>query len=80
MNRLVATDIRNEETATPPVMSNKKFGGRLAFIDWTRGMAATMMLQGHVFHSFARNDLREGGPYAISQFLGGLAPAVSSCS
>jgi uncharacterized membrane protein len=57
-------------------MSNKKFGGRLAFIDFTRGLAATIMLQGHVFHSFARSDVREGGPYTISQFLGGLAPAI----
>src|SRR3982750_4950218 len=34
------------------------------------------MLQGHVFPRFARNDLREGGPYVISQFIGGLAPAI----
>jgi uncharacterized membrane protein len=57
-------------------MSNKKFGGRLAFIDFTRGLAATIMLQGHVFHSFAKSDVRQGGPYTLSQFFGGLAPAV----
>ena len=34
------------------------------------------MLQGHAFHSFTRSDLREGGPYVLSQFMGGLAPAV----
>ncbi len=34
------------------------------------------MLQGHVFQSFLRNDLREGGPYVFSQFLGGMPPAV----
>ena len=39
-------------------------------------MAATIMLQGHVFHSFLRNDLRESGPYVISQFIGGIAPAI----
>ena len=34
------------------------------------------MLQGHVFHSFLRNDLRNGGPYLMSQFAGGMPPAV----
>jgi len=34
------------------------------------------MLQGHVFHSFARPDLRDSGPWVISQFIGGIAPAV----
>jgi uncharacterized membrane protein len=34
------------------------------------------MLQGHVFHSFLRTDLRDSGPYQISQFVGGVAPAV----
>lgn len=57
-------------------MSNKKFGGRMAFIDFTRGLAALIMLQGHVFHSFTRNDLRESGPYVLSQFVGGLPPAI----
>jgi uncharacterized membrane protein len=49
---------------------------RLAFIDWTRGLAAFIMLQGHSFHSFTRNDLRSDGPYVLSQFLGGEAPAL----
>src|SRR3954451_23720637 len=49
---------------------------RLRYLDWTRGVAALIMLQGHVFHSFTRSDLRGGGPYVLSQFLGGLAPAV----
>jgi uncharacterized membrane protein len=34
------------------------------------------MLQGHTFHSFTRNDLRGGGPYILSQFVGGLPPAI----
>ena len=34
------------------------------------------MLQGHVFHSFTRNDLREGSHYILSQFIGGLPPAI----
>ena len=50
--------------------------GRLAFIDWTRGLAAIIMLQGHVFHSFTKGELRDGGAYVSSQFLGGLPPAI----
>jgi peptidoglycan/LPS O-acetylase OafA/YrhL len=34
------------------------------------------MLQGHVFNSFTRSDLRSGGPYVFSQFLGGMPPAI----
>jgi uncharacterized membrane protein len=34
------------------------------------------MLQGHVFHSFNRTNLRTDGPFMLSQFLGGLGPAV----
>ena len=54
----------------------KKESGRLAFIDWTRGFAAVIMLQGHVFDSFTRTDLRNKGPFMFSQFLGGLPPAI----
>jgi uncharacterized membrane protein len=49
---------------------------RLPYLDWVRGIAAITMLQGHVFQSFLRNDLREGGPYVMSQFVGGMPPAV----
>src|SRR6266478_9278932 len=49
---------------------------RLLYLDWVRGLAAIVMLQGHVFQSFLRNDLREGGPYVMSQFAGGMPPAV----
>jgi uncharacterized membrane protein len=46
-------------------------------LDWLRGIAAITMLQGHVFHSFLRNDLRRpGGTYDVSQFAGGMPPAV----
>ncbi len=41
-----------------------------------RGLAAVIMLQGHTFHSFTRPDLRGAGPYVLSQFFGGLGPAV----
>lgn len=49
---------------------------RLLYLDWVRGIAALIMLQGHVFQSFLRDDLRNGGPYVMSQFLGGMPPAV----
>ena len=54
----------------------KNTSGRLAFIDWTRGFGAVIMLQGHTFHSFTRTDLRDKGPYLLSQFVGGLPPAL----
>jgi uncharacterized membrane protein len=53
-----------------------KASRRLLYLDWIRGLAALIMLQGHVFHSFLRNDLREGNAYVFSQFVGGLPPAI----
>src|ERR1700724_2398582 len=58
------------------VRNNRDARGRLTFLDWSRGLAVVIMLQGHVFHSFARPDLRGDGPYMLSQFLGGMGPAV----
>jgi uncharacterized membrane protein len=49
---------------------------RLPYLDWVRGLAAIVMLQGHVFNSFTRTDLRQGGPYLMSQFAGGMPPAI----
>ena len=49
---------------------------RLLYLDWVRGLAAIVMLQGHVFDSFLRADLRTGGPFLFSQFLGGMPPAI----
>jgi uncharacterized membrane protein len=63
----------------PPVDKKAKSsnsGERLLFLDWTRGLAVVIMLQGHVFHSFSRNDLRTQSAYMLSQFLGGIGPAV----
>jgi uncharacterized membrane protein len=50
--------------------------GRLGFIDWTRGFAAVIMIQGHTFDSFTRTDLRPQGAFMLSQFLGGMPPAI----
>ena len=49
---------------------------RLAFLDWTRGLAVVIMLQGHVFHSFNTPQTRPQGPYMLSQLFGGIGPAV----
>ena len=55
---------------------NKTSTSRLAFLDWTRGLAAVFMLNGHVFHSFTRTDQRGSSPFMITQFLGGMPPAA----
>jgi uncharacterized membrane protein len=57
-------------------MKTKTSANRLQYIDWVRGLGAMIMLQGHVFHSFLRNDLRDRGPYILSQFVGGMPPAI----
>src|SRR5947209_15709822 len=38
-----------------------------------RGLAIVLMIQCHTFNSFARMDVRDGGPYVMSQFIGGMA-------
>src|ERR1051325_156486 len=49
---------------------------RLAYLDWVRGFGALIMLQGHVFDSFLKPELRPGGAYVLSQFVGGMPPAI----
>jgi len=49
---------------------------RLQYLDWVRGLGALIMLQGHVFDSFLKNDLRGGAAYVYSQFVGGMPPAI----
>lgn len=56
--------------------SGRRTSGRLTFLDWTRGFAVLIILQGHVFHSYIKPELRGDGPYMISQFFGGVAPAL----
>jgi hypothetical protein len=57
-------------------MRTKTSSYRLEYLDWVRGMGALIMLQGHVFDSFLKNDLRGGAPYMLSQFAGGMPPAI----
>ena len=67
-------------TETQPVEAleaqRTKRAARMPFLDWTRGLAATIMLQGHVFDSFLRPELRDTGLFVLSQFVGGIAPAI----
>jgi uncharacterized membrane protein len=70
------TTVESSATSAPRTLNNRKTEGRLSFLDWTRGMAVVIMLQGHVFHSFNRTDLRGGGPFTLSQLLGGIGPAI----
>src|SRR5580692_11777722 len=38
-----------------------------------RGLALVIMIQVHVFNSFARMDVRNGGAYGMAVFAGGMA-------
>lgn len=49
---------------------------RIVFLDWLRGLAAIVMLQGHTFHSLLRPELREHPAFIFSQFFGGQAAAI----
>ena len=53
-----------------------KSPSRLRYLDWMRGLAALVMLVGHSFDSFAAGGARQQSPYVLSQFFGGLAPAI----
>lgn len=46
---------------------------RFPFLDWMRGLALAIMIQVHVFNSFARMDVRGSGVYGLSVFFGGMA-------
>src|SRR6266542_3140149 len=49
---------------------------RLQYLDWVRGIGAVIMLQGHVWHSFLQPELKTSGVYTLSQFVGGMPPAL----
>jgi uncharacterized membrane protein len=46
---------------------------RFPFLDWMRGLAVVIMIQCHTFNSMTRTDLRDFGPYVLTQFVGGMA-------
>ncbi len=57
-------------------MPKAKTTSRLHFLDWVRGLGAVIMLQGHTYHSFLRQDLRGSSTFILSDFVGGLPSAV----
>jgi uncharacterized membrane protein len=68
--------IENTSAQEASNRNNRSVSGRLTFLDCSRGLAVVIMLQGHVFHSFNRPDLRSDGPFMLSQFMGGIGPAI----
>jgi uncharacterized membrane protein len=56
--------------------SSNTGANRLQYLDWVRGLGAIIMLQGHAFDSFLKSDLRSGGAFIYSQFVGGMPPAI----
>src|SRR6202167_2246837 len=57
-------------------MESSSQRNRLLYLDWLRGVAGIIMLQGHVFQSFVKPELRGSAAYMLSQFLGGMPPAI----
>src|SRR5580704_3291471 len=57
-------------------MKGKSSLHRLQYLDWVRGIGAVIMLQGHVFDSYLKPELRSGGAFTFSQFVGGMPPAM----
>jgi uncharacterized membrane protein len=49
---------------------------RLAYLDWMRGLAVLIMLQGHVMEGWLRPEDRSGEWFWLSQFLGGLPAPI----
>ncbi len=49
---------------------------RVLALDWLRGLGVLIMLQGHLFNSFARADLHDHPVYILSQFIGGLPAPI----
>jgi uncharacterized membrane protein len=49
---------------------------RLPYLDWMRGLAVLIMLQGHVMEGWLRPEDRSGEWFWLSQFLGGLPAPI----
>jgi uncharacterized membrane protein len=74
---LLEAEPRTREADKPVgVEKTSTAASRISFLDWTRGVAAVIMMQGHTFHAFAQPGIRQESAYILSQFFGGLAPAV----
>ncbi|HYR87353.1 MAG TPA: heparan-alpha-glucosaminide N-acetyltransferase domain-containing protein [Terriglobia bacterium] len=53
-----------------------KNSNRLAYLDWMRGLAVVLMLQGHIFDGWVRRQDRAGEWFWLSQFLGGFPAPI----
>lgn len=49
---------------------------RVLALDWLRGLGVLIMLQGHLFNSFARPELHNHPVYILSQFIGGMPAPI----
>jgi uncharacterized membrane protein len=49
---------------------------RILALDWLRGLGVLIMLQGHLFNSFARPELHGDPGYVLSQFIGGMPAPI----
>ena len=49
---------------------------RVLALDWLRGLGVLIMLQGHLFNSFAQPALDSQPVYIFSQFIGGMPAPV----
>jgi len=76
----ISKDVRLVSSVCYPedelVISSTPARERIVFLDWLRGLAALVMLQGHVFNSFLRPGDREHALNLYSTFFGGEASAI----
>ena len=49
---------------------------RLVYLDWLRGLAILLMVQGHAFNSWLREDLRGSDLFQLSQMGAGFPAAL----
>jgi uncharacterized membrane protein len=49
---------------------------RVLALDWLRGLGVLIMLQGHLFNSFAQPRLHNDPAYILSQFVGGMPAPI----
>ncbi len=76
---MTVAEIRLEEPTTITIPKHAGKTGsraRLHYLDWMRGVAAVIMIQGHTFDAFTAAEHRSGAAFMLSQFFGGLAPAI----
>ena len=56
-----------DQTQAGTLSSSKTTSGRLAYIDWLRGLACVLMFQAHCYNSWLSADARKSGFYRWSQ-------------